>query len=164
MQNRPLIKVVPAAPDKALEWLAFLLLLFSWGFILFNYAGLPDSIPIHYNGSGQADGFGGKGHLLMLPIVSTVLYAVLSLLNRYLHLLNYPVHITRENALKQYTLAGRLLRYLKCVVVLLFGSIAFQTIQNAKGMASGLGIWFLPLSLGLIFIPLLYFVVKSRKP
>jgi hypothetical protein len=35
--------------------------------------------------------------------------------------------------------------------------------QNAKGEADGLGVWFLPLTMGLIFIPLIYFVMNSLK-
>ena len=56
-----------------------------------------------------------------------------------------------------------MLRYLKLVLVLVFGGIAFKTIQTATGESSGLGAWFLPLTAGLIFIPLIYFVIKSIK-
>jgi hypothetical protein len=38
-----------------------------------------------------------------------------------------------------------------------------MTIQNATGKAAGLGAWFLPLTLGLVFIPLIYFLVNSFK-
>jgi hypothetical protein len=45
--------------------------------------------------------------------------------------------------------------------VLVFAGISYQTIQQANGTGEGLGLWFLPLTLGLIFMPLLYFVIKS---
>jgi hypothetical protein len=32
-----------------------------------------------------------------------------------------------------------------------------------NGQTKGLGVWFLALTLGMIFIPLIYFVVKSFK-
>jgi hypothetical protein len=54
-----------------------------------------------------------------------------------------------------------MLRYLKLVLVVVFGGIEFMTIQNATGKAAGLGAWFLPLTLLLVFLPLIYFVVKS---
>jgi hypothetical protein len=56
-----------------------------------------------------------------------------------------------------------MIRYLKLSIVVIFGLIAFKTIQNANGEADGLGVWFLPMTLGLIFIPLTYFVIKSYK-
>jgi hypothetical protein len=56
-----------------------------------------------------------------------------------------------------------MIRYLKLIIVVIFGLIEFKTIQNANGQADGLGIWFLPMTLGLIFIPLIYFVVKLFK-
>jgi hypothetical protein len=45
--------------------------------------------------------------------------------------------------------------------VLVFAGISFQTIQQANGTGEGLGLWFLPLTLVLIFVPLIYFVSKS---
>ena len=63
----------------------------------------------------------------------------------------------------RYTNATRLIRYLKLIVVLVLGLITFRTIQNANGDSEGLGIWFLPLIIGLIFIPLTYFIFKSLK-
>ena len=47
--------------------------------------------------------------------------------------------------------------------VIIFGLIAFKTIQNANGQTEGLGIRFLPLTLGLTFIPLIYAKIKSFK-
>jgi hydrogenase-4 membrane subunit HyfE len=56
-----------------------------------------------------------------------------------------------------------MIRYLKLIIVAIFGLIAFKTIQNATGQADGLGVWFLPLALGLIFIPLTYYIIKILK-
>ena len=54
-----------------------------------------------------------------------------------------------------------MLRYLKLVLALVFGGIELMTIQHATRKAAGLGAWFLPLTLVLVFLPLIYFVVKS---
>jgi uncharacterized membrane protein len=124
---------------------------------------LPDSIPTHYNGAGQADGFGGKSTIMTLPLIGTVLLVGLTILNKFPHIFNYPTNITQDNALRQYTNATRMIRYLKLIIVVIFGLTAFKTIQNANGQADGLGIWFLPMISGLIFIPMTYFVAKSFK-
>jgi hypothetical protein len=75
------------------------------------------------------------------------LFAGIRALNKYPHIFNYPTEITAENALRQYTTATRLLRYLKPMVVVIFFAIAQQTISTATGTSAGLGLWFLPVSL-----------------
>ena len=52
---------------------------------------------------------------------------------------------------------------LSAIVIISFLLYNVVSIQNANEQADGLGIWFLPMTLGLIFIPLIYFVVKSFK-
>ena len=163
MSERPKLKLELTTFDKTLEILGWTSILAIWVLTISNYSNLPDTIPIHYNGAGQADGFGGKGNILTLPLIATVLFIGLTILNKFPHVFNYPTNITADNALRQYTNATRMIRYLKLIIVVIFGLIAFKTIQNANGQADGLGIWFLPMTLGLIFIPLIYFLVKSFK-
>ena len=134
---------------------------YSWymGFNINELFYIPERIPIHFNGAGKADGFGNKRHIFVLPIISTLLFLGLTTLNKYPHIFNYPSQITKVNALHQYTKATRMMRVLKLVIVLIFGLIIFKTIQNVNG----LGIYFLPLTIGMIFIPILYFLIKSIK-
>ena len=163
MEERPKIKLELTTADKAFEIIGWVLVISVWGFTVKNYADLPDTIPTHYNIAGEADGFNGKVTILTLPLLATALFVGLTFLNKFPHIFNYPTNITQHNALRQYTNATRMIRYLKLVIVVIFGLIAFKTIQNGNGEANGLGIWFLPLTLGLIFIPLIYFLIKSFK-
>lgn len=163
MNKRPKIRLELTTTDRAVEILGWTVILVVWILTITNYKNLPDIIPIHYNGAGQADGFGGKGSILTLPLMATILFVGLTILNRFPHVFNYPTPIIEENSLRQYTIATRMIRYLKLIVVVIFGLIVLQTIRNVNGQISGLGVWFLPLILGLIFIPLAYFVIKSIK-
>ncbi len=160
-EERPKIKLIPTTADKLMELLGWLILLALWTLTICHYSTLPETIPTHYNAAGEADDFGGKTSIIRLPIIATLLFIGITVLNRYPHIFNYPTAITQDNALRLYTLATRMLRYLKLVLVLVFGGIEFMTIQHATGKAAGLGGWFLPLTAGLIFIPLIYFVIKS---
>jgi len=163
MEKRPKIKLELTTADKTFEIIGWLLIVAIWVLTFTNYSNLPETIPTHYNGAGQADGFGGKATILTLPLIATILFIGLTILNKFPHVFNYPTNITHDNAFRQYTNATRLIRYLKLIIIFIFGLIAFKTIQNANGEADGLGVWFLPLTLGLIFIPLIYFVIKSFK-
>ena len=163
MEERPKIKLELTTADKALELIGWLSVIAIWWLTITNYTALPGTIPTHYNGAGQADGFGGKTTILILPLIATILFIGMTILNQFPRMFNYPVNITKDNAFRQYTNATRMIRYLKLIIVVIFGVIVFKTIQNANGQATGLGTWFLPLTLGLIFIPLIYFIVKSFK-
>ena len=163
MNKRPKIKLQLKQTDKILEVVGWVSVFGIWALTLTNYSILPEIIPIHFNGAGKADGFGNKTHIFVLPIISTLLFIGLTTLNKHPHIFNYPSQITKENAVHQYTNATRMMRVLKLVIVLLFGLIVFKTIQNVNGHAGGLGTWFLPLTMGMIFIPMLYFLIKSLK-
>lgn len=161
MKKRPRIKVALSTADKIVELASGAVLLLMWIWILIHYAGLPDIIPIHYNGAGEADGFGLKGNILILPALATVLFAGFTLLNQFPHIFNYPVCITEENASGQYRNMTRMVRYLKLILVAILGFIEFKTIANVHNNTQELGTWFLPLVLAIVIIPLLYFMIKS---
>ena len=160
-EERPKIKLIPTTADNLVDLLGWIMLLSIWALTTTHYSTLPDTIPTHFNAAGEADGFGSKASIIGLPVIATLLFIGLTVLNRYPHSFNYPTAITQDNALRLYTLATRMLRYLKLVLVLVFGGIEFMTIQHATGKGAGLGVWFLPLTLVLVFLPLVYFVVKS---
>jgi uncharacterized membrane protein len=163
MEKRPKFKLELTKADKTVEIIGWILIVAIWILIFTNYSDLPETIPTHYNGAGQADGFGGKTAILTLPLISTILFIGLTVLNKFPQEFNYPTDITQDNALKQYTNATRMIRYLKLIIVFIFGLIALKTIQNENGKADGLGVWFLPLTMGLLFITQIYFVIKSFK-
>lgn len=126
MNGRPKIKLELTTIDKVVEILGWVSILAIWVLIVTNYTSLPDTIPIHYNSSGQTDGIGRKGTILTLPLIATALFAGLTILNKFPHIFNYPASITENNALRQYTNATRLIRYLKFIIVVIFGIMALQ--------------------------------------
>jgi uncharacterized membrane protein len=163
MEVRPKIKIELTPSDNILEIMGWVALIGLWILILVNYSNLPETIPTHFNGAGKVDSYGNKATLFMLPIIATVAYIGLTVLNNYPHIFNYPTKLTAENALRQYTNATKMIRYLKLVIVLVFSLIVFMTLRTAAGQSDGLGAWFLPFTLGLIFVPLGIFVIQSFK-
>lgn len=161
--TRPRIRIELTVTDKAIEIIGWFALLAIWVLAISNYSNLPDTIPTHYNGVGNADGFGNKTNILILPIIASILFVGITIINKFPYIFNYPTQITVENALRQYTNATRMLRFMKLILAILFGLFTFKTIQGANGQSFGHGVWFLPLTLGLIFIPLTYFIIKSFR-
>ncbi len=160
MNEKPRIKPELTTTDKTFEILSWLALLGMWVLVITNYASLPDQIPVHFNAAREADAFGGKGNIWGMPIISTALFGGLTILNKFPHVFNYPTKITADNALSQYTIATRLIRYAKLSIVIIFGIIVWQIIRNANGETDGIGAWFLPIAIGLVFIATTYFGVK----
>jgi uncharacterized membrane protein len=163
MNKRPRLKLKLNQTDKILEIVGWISVIGIWALTLTNYSILPEIIPIHFNGAGKADGFGNKTHIFVLPIISSLLFIGFTILNKRPHIFNYPSQITKENALRQYTNATRMMRVLKLVIVVLFGLIVFREIQIVNGNANGLGAWFLPFTIGVFIILTLYFLMMSMK-
>jgi uncharacterized membrane protein len=159
MEKRPRIKIEMTISDKVVELIGWLTLLAIWILTITSYSNLSDIIPIHYNAAGQIDGFGEKVNILILPLYATVFFVGLTILNMFPHIFNYPTKITQSNALTQYTNMTKMFRYLKLVIVIMFGFFAYKTIKSS----GGLGSWFLPLTMGLIIVFTTYFIIKSYK-
>jgi hypothetical protein len=160
-RKRPKIKIFLTIFDIIIEIAGFVAVLAMWILLIAVYTRLPDVIPVHYNGLGQADAFGKKSEIFTLPVIATILFAGMTILSRFPHVFNYPVRITEKNVSFQYGNMARMLRCLKLGLVLIFGGLVLQTIRNAAGNTEGLGVWFMPVLLAVTFIPVLFFMVKS---
>jgi len=163
MESRPKIQPELSATDIIIEIAGWLALSVLWFITLYNYSKLPGSIPVHFNAAGNADSYGAKSTIFLLPAIGTVLFIGMTILNRFPYIFNYPVGINDGNALKQYTMATRLIRYLKLAFIFIFTTITWSTFSISSGKQSGLGSLSLPLMLLIIFIPLSIFIYKSFK-
>lgn len=166
MEIRPRIKPEISQLDKKIEAIAMFVLIFMWLLTVFVLYKMPKTIPTHFDALGKADDYGSKTSLLMLPILCTIVYFGLTQLNKYPYRFNYIKKITAENAKHQYSIATRMLRFLKLAILVIFTLIILLTYSTTTGFTNGLGVWFLPLVFCLIFIPLIVSIgqlLKSNK-
>ena len=163
MESRPKINITLSPLDKKLELTSIIFLIVLWGLALYSFFKLPTIIPIHFNASGKADGYGNKLTLFILPVLATILYVGLTQLNKYPHIFNYLTKITEHNAVKQYTIATRMLRFLKLAILIIFSLIILFTYLTTIGVTDGLGFWFLPLTYAIILIPTIISISQSFK-
>ena len=162
--DRPSIRPEMAPLDWLLEAMALLGLLIFIGYVIYQFPKLPETIPSHFSGNGTADDYSAKFSFWTLPGVAVFVYILLSLIVLVPHQFNYTVKITPANALRQYTMAIRLIRYLKGAVILIFFYISYATVRVVAGEDSGLGLWFLPIIFGGTILPLIiYFIVAFRN-
>lgn len=161
--DRPIIKLPLTGYEKILEILSGLGVLFCVIITVAAWRIIPAEIPTHFGGTGTPDSWGGKESLVLLPVGSIILYALLTVINKYPHTFNYPWRITEENAKRQYLNARYLLALLKTEIILVFAYIQLMTILVALGKARGLGSLFLPVFLVIIFGTIGVYFYKARR-
>lgn len=161
--KRPRIKIPLTKLDIYLEFMTGLILVIYFVILDLSWFKLPNIIPSHFNFAGEIDAYGGKSALLILLFIVLALYVLLSIISKFPHVYNYPVEITEENAEKQYRNAIRLMRVMKFVIVVIFTYIQYAIVRSAINQKSELGIWFLPVFLIVMFLPVGYFMRKSIK-
>lgn len=55
---------------KSITWgVVVLMVLIPFGYAYFLFPSLPDTIPIHFNAKGEADGWGSKHQIYLLPTI-----------------------------------------------------------------------------------------------
>ena len=157
------IKIQLSVLDWLIEIISWIFMSVIWIAAILCYSKLPDVIPVHYNAFGKADGFGGKENIFTLPILAAILFAGLTILNKYPRIFNYPVKITSENALKRFKDATRLVRYLKLIAAAVFAYFILKTTRytfNIPGITHALGIWFY-MAAGMLIFPLIYYSIRT---
>jgi uncharacterized membrane protein len=163
MFNRPKIKIKLTRFDKVLEIGGLILLVIMWGFTIVNYLKSPETVPIHYDSSGNINGYGDKAIPLFLALIPTFLYWGLTQLNKYPHIFNYLSEITEDNAESQYTGATRMIRLLKVGLVFMFTIETISTFFRIIGISKGLGVWYLPLTILLLILPIILAIIQPFK-
>lgn len=126
-KNRPRLKIPMTLMDKVSEAASALIVGITAILFLLRYQVISSEVPMQYDFSGNVSRMGSKSELLLLLGVLILLYAGLTILQRYPHSYNYLVDITEGNAVRQYSLAVRMIRWLKLMMVGLFSLLLLQS-------------------------------------
>lgn len=104
---------------------------------------LPEKIPTHFDFLGRPDSYGSKKILVLLPIVSVVLFILLTLVAMRPDRMNLSVKITPENQEFIYGKAVQLMHLLRLVLTFIFWYLMNGTIRVALGKQTQLDSWVL---------------------
>jgi uncharacterized membrane protein len=124
---------------------------------------LHDQVPTHFNLAGKPDAWGPPSMLLLLPIMATGLYLMMSLVSRFPSAFNYPVRVTAENRERLQTLALTMIGWLKAETMCLFAWIQWISIQVVRLQGKGFPAVAMPITAVVIFGTLVWFIVAMRK-
>ena len=151
---------------RALEILAFLLLVLTWaitGYAIMGAHPLPARIPTHFNAAGQPDAWGVPAMLWAVPVIATVIYLLMGLVARYPSSFNFPGRIHPGARRRLEMVALSLLSWLKAEVVCLFACIQYKTIEFARQGQGKLSPLFMPVVLIVIFGTIAWHIAAIRR-
>jgi len=164
LKNQPKIDVELSAFDKKLITFGWVLIGLNFLIVLVAYLNLPDIIPIHFNLKGEADGYGDKSSIWLIPIISAVTYwgmtAILTKIKPWNY--NYPIKVTEKNAETVYGMTKQMMVRLNLGFAILFMAVTLQILLNSNGRESHT-FWILaPFILFLTLYPI-YVILKMFK-
>ncbi|MEW9700755.1 DUF1648 domain-containing protein [Paenibacillus sp. SI8] len=133
MFNRPILNIPRTKLEAVHNVSAIIVMLAVLSYLAAVWTSLPEQFPTHFDFSGKPNGWGGKGGLILLPILSALVYGGLTLLGKIPHKFNYLREITEENAQRQYVIALHMISWMKVLIVVLFSSIEWNMIRAAFG-------------------------------
>ena len=128
-----------------------------------SWSALPDRIPLHFDGAGTPDRWGGKAAIWWVPSIGLALVAVLTVLQRFPWVCNIPVRVTEANALRQYRLVIRLLGSLSALLALTFAYLVWAIGEAAMTPGSTLAAPLTPLFLVTATMAIVVYVVLARR-
>jgi hypothetical protein len=119
-----------------------LTLILGWWIALNVYPRLHEKVPVHFGLTGEADRWGGRWMIFLIPLVSTVIFALDYWLFEYASPRS-PKPIPPEMRTP--------LRLLLLELGVIFTYITWRMSEVAFGRARGLGGWFPPVALIAVF-------------
>ena len=139
--------------------LAPLMLLGSIAYILIIWRRLPEQIPTHYNAAGEIDGYGGRGTLLIMPLIGLVGDLAMALVGRFPRSWNTGARVTVLNRTRVYRLVRDLIADLRLSMALLFGGFGLYLASLPEHFSG----WVMAVLALLILVPLLRYFLRLPR-
>lgn len=128
--------------DTIIEYLCRILLAGMVGGLIIFWKFIPDQIPTHYNSAGAIDGWGGKGMVWLIVVVTGFLYLGISFAENHPEIWNTGVEVTKKNSAKVYRILKYLISTSKLIMI-----VVFVFMVACMALAEPLPVWFLPVAL-----------------
>ncbi|MEH7111634.1 DUF1648 domain-containing protein [Neobacillus niacini] len=161
--KRPKIKISKTKSEWLWDILGYSFYLGSFIFLIYNWNRLPDKVPAHYNPLGEIDRWGSKMELLILPIIGAFIAVLMQVLEKFPESHNYPERLNQENAKEFYLISRKMINLLKNICLITFTLLLFESVSIAIGWGISFGVWFLPITIISVLIPIIVGIIKQKK-
>ena len=148
--------------DWVLEIVSLAAVAATFAVVAVHWSQLPAQVPRHFGPLGQANSWGQKSGIWLIPVVSLVTYFALTFASTHQALVNLPLSVDRGKP-EVRRIVFRLVNVLKAVLTTTFLYISWTSVNAALGAASGLGAAFLPVTLAATFVPLVLYIRKLSR-
>ena len=148
------MKIENTKADRILDIIGWILLIGTLAYLILGWSSFPDQIPMHYNGAGEIDRWGGKGEIIVIEVVMWILYLGIGLVEKYPQIWNTGVEVTPQNREKVYRILKYMLKTLKTLTALIFAYLIVNSLQGTP-----LPGWFTPATLILVFGDMAFWLV-----
>ena len=148
------MKIENTKADRILDIIGWILLIGTLAYLILGWSSFPDQIPMHYNGAGEIDRWGGKGEIIIIEVVMWILYLGIGLVEKYPQIWNTGVEVTPQNREKVYRILKHMLKTLKTLTALIFAYLIVNSLQGTP-----LPGWFTPATLILVFGDMAFWLV-----
>ena len=128
-------------------------------YILILWHKLPEQIPTHYNAAGEIDGYGGRGILLLMPVIGLVTDLSIALAGRFPQSWNTGARLTVLNRARVYRLVRDLMADLRLGMALLFSGFAIYQ----STLPEHFGGWIAAVMALLVLAPLLRYFIRLPR-
>ncbi|WP_106496610.1 DUF1648 domain-containing protein [Lentibacillus sp. Marseille-P4043] len=163
MGDHPKIDVPASKWEKLFNLLSVILLVSSIIYVVQAYASLPETIPTHFNAKGEANGWGNKAIIFLMPGIATfVCFLPMYFLSKAPHIFNYTVKVTEENAPRLYPKARLFMTVVNFETVAIFTYIAWEMVQSARAVPT-LGVWFTLVVVAVPLITIIVFMIQMNR-
>lgn len=144
--------------QRFLEGLCIAVMLGGFLYLIIEWRLFPDTVATHFNFEGVPDGWGGKGNLLVMPIVSFFLYLLLTGISFFPDIMNVPGKVTEANRATVDVLLTGMLVVTKFILVAFFAAVFIYT-----SLSLPLPTWLTPLLLALLAAEICYYIFKLYR-
>ena len=127
-------------------------------YLILAWSTIPAQIPAHYNAAGEVNRWGSKSELIILPIISWLIYGMITLIERFPQAWNTGVRVTEENRAEVYRLLKNMIACVKMITLSIFSCLTVLS-----SLARNLPMWFLLVFLVLLFGTIAYYIVKLTR-
>ncbi|HIZ75159.1 MAG TPA: DUF1648 domain-containing protein, partial [Candidatus Mediterraneibacter stercoravium] len=141
--------------DRILDLLGWILLIGTLAYLILGWSSFPDQIPMHYNGAGEIDRWGGKGEIIFIEVMMWILYLGIGVVEKYPQIWNTGVEVTAKNKEKVYRTLKYMLKTLKFLTALIFAYLIVNSLQSAP-----LPGWFTPAVMILVFGDMAFWLIR----
>lgn len=141
--------------DRILDFLGWILLIGTLAYLILGWSSFPDQIPMHYNGAGEIDRWGGKGEIIFIEVMMWILYLGIGVVEKYPQIWNTGVEVTAKNKEKVYRTLKYMLKTLKFLTALIFAYLIVNSLQSAP-----LPGWFTPAVMILVFGDMAFWLIR----